>query len=81
MKNRKVYLYKIWQNVNNDYDTYDSAVVAACGEDEARNIHPGLDTFSNTTWSDPSDVHVELIGEAIEGIEPGGVMCASFNAG
>lgn len=38
---KKVYLYKISQNVNNDYDTYDCAVVAAHSEDEARNIHPG----------------------------------------
>jgi hypothetical protein len=33
-------LYLISQNVNNDYDTYDAAVVAANSEDEARLIHP-----------------------------------------
>jgi hypothetical protein len=33
-------LYLISQNINNDYDTYDSAVVAAFTADEARAIHP-----------------------------------------
>lgn len=33
-------LYLIEQEVNNIYDTYDSAVVAAESEEEARNIHP-----------------------------------------
>lgn len=31
-------LYLISQDVNNDYDTYDSAVVAAESEEEARGI-------------------------------------------
>lgn len=33
-------LYLISQSVNNDYDTYDSAVVAAPDEETARNTHP-----------------------------------------
>jgi|688.fasta_scaffold01636_6 hypothetical protein len=33
-------LYKISQEENRDYDTYDSAVVIAESEDEARLIHP-----------------------------------------
>lgn len=33
-------LYRIWQTVNDDYDTFDSAVVAACDEEDARSIHP-----------------------------------------
>mgnify|MGYP001571839762 CR=1 len=33
-------LFKISQGVRNDYDTYDSAVVCAENEDEARHIHP-----------------------------------------
>jgi hypothetical protein len=36
-------LYKIFQNVNEDWDTYDSAVVAAKSEEEARLIHPDDD--------------------------------------
>jgi hypothetical protein len=33
-----VKLYKISQTVNNEYDTYDSAVVAAEDEEEARHV-------------------------------------------
>ena len=29
-------LFKIWQEVNNGYDTYDSAIVAAESEEDAR---------------------------------------------
>lgn len=43
-------LYLISQNENEDYDTFDSAVVAANSENEARIIHPGVtrrdDVFS-----------------------------------
>ena len=35
-----MFLYLISQDFNNDYDTYDSAVVCADTEDEARMIHP-----------------------------------------
>ena len=34
-------LWKIFQDENNDYDTYDSAVVAAETEIEAQLTHPG----------------------------------------
>jgi inorganic pyrophosphatase/exopolyphosphatase len=33
-------LYKISQSENRDYDTYDSAIVAAETDEEARQIHP-----------------------------------------
>lgn len=33
-------LYKISQDVNDDYDTWDSAIVCAENENEARKIHP-----------------------------------------
>jgi len=33
-------LFKIWQDVNDSYDTYDSAVVAADNENEAKHIYP-----------------------------------------
>ena len=33
-------LYLISQSTNQEYDTYDSAVVAAETEDDARNMHP-----------------------------------------
>lgn len=77
-------LYKISQDVNNDYDTFDSAIVAAETEDEARNTHPeknfplGFDF--NTYWCDQSQVTVEKIGTATKDTKAG-VILASFNAG
>ncbi len=38
-------LYLISQNVECGYDTYDSVVVAAESEDDARNIHPDYPDF------------------------------------
>jgi hypothetical protein len=34
-------IYKISQEINNDYDTYDSMIVAANTVKEASEIHPG----------------------------------------
>jgi hypothetical protein len=96
-------LYKISQEKNCGYDTYDSAVVAAKSEDEARLIHPGWyestsEVLTDGTWyrpwtyngrthvnkgtwaEFPSDVVVEFLGQAAEGIQPGTIV-ASFNAG
>ena len=72
--------------MNPGYDTYDSAVVAAYSEDEARNMRPdGRPTEAYKerydSWCEPDDVQVNLIGEAAEDIAPGAVICASFNAG
>ena len=53
-------LYKIWQEVNNDYDTYDSAVVCAESVEEARNIDLGTDE----QWVKHKDVKVKEIGIA-----------------
>lgn len=33
-------IYKLSQNINNGYDTYDSVVVVAENEDDAKRIHP-----------------------------------------
>jgi hypothetical protein len=79
-------LYLLSQGQNNDYDTYDSCVVAARTEEEARRIHPDGDnpelwTKRYPTWAScPENVAVELIGVATDRIFTG-VMCASFNAG
>jgi hypothetical protein len=35
-------LYLMSQDINNDYDTYDSVVVAAESSEDARTIHPRL---------------------------------------
>ena len=82
-----------------DYDTYDSAVVCANSEAEARCIHPnGVSIFTNGRfvhkesgyvsrlndfegWVPPHELHVTFVGVAAKGMQPGTVVCASFNAG
>lgn len=62
-------LYLISQNVNTGWDTYQSAVVSAKNENEAKSIHPrfGLnwngENVSRSGWSSIEDVEVQLIGE------------------
>ena len=84
---------KLWlvsQNVATGYDTYDSAVVAAETEKDARETYPGeytpegwpaqyLDALF-PDWAHPDSVTAKYIGEAAEGVAAG-VICASFNAG
>lgn len=44
-------LYLLSQNVNNGYDTYDSCVVCATSEDEARTTNPGgFRKWHDGTW-------------------------------
>lgn len=82
-------LYLIKQNMNCGYDTYDSAVVIANSEEEAKTIHPQGYRWENGSWNTkwsfnawcaPEHVAVELIGTATSG-EAGNVIIASFNAG
>ena len=80
-------LYLISQTVNNDYDTYDSAVVCAINPEAARAIHPRGDgkvtqpvMEDYDSWCGLGDVQVNEIGIAADHIAPG-VVCASFNAG
>lgn len=87
----QLYLYKLSQDINNDYDTFDSAIVAAENEESARMIVPGnfgwedyYKDYKNThyaPWADrPDQVKVQLIGIADSTIEKG-IVLASFNAG
>ena len=77
-------LYLICQTRNNNYDTYDSAVVAAENPLSAQAIHPsGYDVDfikTNYSWCCASDVTVTLLGKAKAGTKAG-VVLASFNAG
>ena len=83
-------LWLISQSVNTGHDTYDSAVVAAETEDEARNIlpasyyswqHDNRWCRASVVWAAmPDQVTVKHIGEAALSIERG-VVLASFNAG
>ena len=83
-------LYHISQTANNDYDSYDSAVVAAKNEVVARQIRPYFEPGSGSavatdyadrySWvQDTALVTVKLIGKAVDGTKQG-VICASFNA-
>ena len=72
-------LYVLSQDTNNNYDTFDSAVVAAKNETDARNTQVGYASLCNT-WVPPDDVTVRRIGTATKGTEAG-VIVASFNAG
>ena len=75
-------LYKISQTENTGYDTYDSAVVAAESEEEAKTIHPAAEYPWNErdySWASSSkNVTAEYLGETHL---PKGVIVASFNAG
>lgn len=76
-------VYLISQTVNDDYDTFDSAVVAAETMEDAAMIHPLYSDWDGTgkaydSWCACADVNVELIGETNR---EKGVICASFNAG
>lgn len=59
-----------------DWDTYDSAIVVANSEEEARNIKDGV------FWVQPiKDLHVELVGVANATFTTPCVLVSSFNAG
>jgi len=83
-------LWKISQEINENWDTYDSAIVAARTDSEAKMIHPSGDQtnwaeriYSCSTWVQASElehVKVEYLGTAKPGTKEG-VILASFNAG
>lgn len=84
-----MYLYLIKQDVNNNYDTYDSAIVIATSEEEAKTIHPDGSRWDGISWAgfrpdgswcNPENITVRLIGFPSSG-EVGDVVVASFNAG
>lgn len=87
-KNKNNFLYRITQNINRDWDTFDSVIFCAPNETIARRINPKdsqiaknddeqLDEYS---WTKPKYVHAELIGIAEDNQEVG-VVLASFNSG
>ena len=62
-------LFKIYQNINKGYDTYDSAVVIANSAEEAQKIHPndssGDFSMSDSCVSRPDLVSVIYLGEVV----------------
>jgi len=81
-------LYLISQTVNNDYDTFDAAVVCAPDEETARDMNPydgkpvnwGALRYGGSWAPQRSDVNVKLLGLAKPSIPPG-VVLASYIAG
>ena len=83
-------IYRISQEENSGYDTFDSAIVCAESEKEAKRIIPS-DKYADeakfedwdkySSWcSSPEQVKVEYLGIAHNRMERG-VILASFNAG
>jgi hypothetical protein len=85
-EDRAMNLYKISQTQNENYDTYDSAVVCAESLDAAKEINPSGKWGEGggnilTRWCKaPEDVCVEYIGIARDGLTVG-IVLSSFNAG
>ena len=78
-------LYKLYQTVNNNWDTYDSVVVAAMSIAEAKMIHPENIEWNGEyqkwdSWCAVEDVKAEYLGTAKPGTKKG-VVLGSFNAG
>ena len=84
----KMKLYLLEQTDNNDWDTYDSCLVCAENEVDARTITPNGEVFKeNEAWNSwdswaksAASITCEEIGEANDKQERG-VIIASFNAG
>jgi len=87
-------IYKIWQELDCGYGKFDSAVVAAENEDDAKSIHPdgsdeivpsdlGLDPYGHekyTDWAVLRDIRVKFLGVADISI-PRGVIVSSNTGG
>lgn len=83
-------IYKVSQTGNDDYDTFDSMIIIAETEEDARWTRPGWSSWDEMScekkfwaigdWYWPEECIVELIGEALPEMEAG-VVLASFNAG
>lgn len=87
-------LYKISQDVNDNWDTFDSAVVVAESAEEAKKIIPDHHggyrenpdyEISIYDWAKPKDVKVEFIGLAdktyLDSLDGRTTVVASYNAG
>jgi hypothetical protein len=78
-------IYYLYQNDVTGYDTYDSCVVVAENENEAKEIHPAwYATFGEDrrTWTDDiNKVGIDYLGKYEGDNTEAQVICASFNAG
>lgn len=74
-------IYLLEQNDRTGWDTYDSCVVNAYTEENARKIRPASHTDYSSWPLDTTNVKVTLIGKALKTINKEGVVLSSFNAG
>ena len=83
-------IYLISQDINHNYDSFDSAVVIALDEDHAKRMHPiwhwrkekfNFDAYEDPghDWATSEHLVVELIGTTTA--KESRVVCSSFNAG
>ena len=85
----KMFLFRLSQYVNDDYETYSRCVVVAKDPDSAKAMTPydpdyDLDPsclYREQAWAPVEDVKVECVGVAADGLREGEVICASFHAG
>jgi len=87
MNERYMKLYLLTQSENRGYDTYDSCVVCAESEEDAKTIHPSecrRDKPWEYKWDEwatsPDKVECQELGESNDEQERG-LILASFNAG
>jgi len=92
-----LFLWKISQNTNSDWDTFDSAIVVAKDSSAAIQMHPRGNERCwtddgwvwredggqcySTEWTNPNNVDAICVGQAADGLKEGEVICSSFNAG
>ena len=72
-------LYLLSQSVNQNWDVYDSMVIAAKDEEHAKKISLKIGTAGkHGTWAEAKDISVECIGETSK---KAGLILASFISG
>lgn len=87
-------IYKLSQTENKGWDTFDSMIVIAENEDQAKLMFPHSDNlegdydFSTNYWgrldywaTSPKNVNVELLGMCYFSDSKPKIVLASFNAG
>lgn len=82
-----MYIYKLTQDINSGWDTYDSAIVVAKTPDEAKSltlkdVTKGglLRTFGKSWAEEPEDIVCNLVG-VTNLYEKPQIILSSFNAG
>lgn len=78
-----LYIWKLTRTDKWTYDDYDSCIVAAYTEADARQVTPQADDMYGVAWpEDVSTLTVQKLGVVTDvDIKAGDVLLASFNAG